>query len=124
MRLGKPLYDTSSSILTGPLQPTADKVTYLRVMTRKQTAITLGIGILHLLLIALLAVFLLLPDNLPHLLPDNELYNISVVIGLGAMLILQVIAALRTWAMLWFSLHMHDPIPMQPQPGLRVAVLT
>jgi cellulose synthase/poly-beta-1,6-N-acetylglucosamine synthase-like glycosyltransferase len=82
------------------------------------------LGGLHIALAATLTVFLLLPANLPSLLPGNYVYNTVVIIGLGAMLLLQGIAVLRTGNLIWFGMHMLDPIPMQPQSGLRVAVLT
>jgi cellulose synthase (UDP-forming) len=118
------LYGHPQSEIAGPLQPTAESVSYRRTMTRKQTATTLLLGGSHIALAALLCVFLVLPANLPSLLPGNYGYDAVAIVGLSAMLLLQGIAALRTWNLVWFASHMLDPIPMQPQPGLRLAVLT
>jgi cellulose synthase/poly-beta-1,6-N-acetylglucosamine synthase-like glycosyltransferase len=43
---------------------------------------------------------------------------------LAAMVLLQLIAGLRTWSLTYFAARARDPVPMKPKAGLRVAVLT
>jgi cellulose synthase (UDP-forming) len=117
-------YDFEASETTGPLQPTSTEVRFRKVLTRRQFVTTLLIGGLHLALATALVVILLLPQNLPALRAGDGVYNTMAIVGLIALLLLQSINVLRTWNLLWFATHMRDPIPMEPRPGVRVAVLT
>jgi cellulose synthase/poly-beta-1,6-N-acetylglucosamine synthase-like glycosyltransferase len=49
---------------------------------------------------------------------------ILAVIGLIILVSLQAIGAFRSWITAYFVGNARDPIPMQPAPGLKVAVLT
>lgn len=109
--------------ITGPLQPTADNVSYRKVLTGKQHALMLAIGCSQIAFAIGLAVFLSLPGNLPKL-PGNIAYDLGAIIGLIIMVGLQIIVAVRTWGLVFFASKARDPIPMVPQPGLRVAVMT
>ena len=62
--------------------------------------------------------------TLPRLLPGRYVDDTLVVVGLLVMVLLQLIVAARTWTLTYFAARARDPIPMKPQPGLRVAVLT
>ena len=116
-----PTYD--QAVITGPLQATVNKVSYRKVLTRKQHALMLAIGCSQIAFAIALAVFLSLPGNLPKL-PGNIAYDVGAITGLVIMVGLQVIVAVRTWGLVFFASKARDPIPMTPQPGLRAAVLT
>jgi cellulose synthase (UDP-forming) len=69
-------------------------------------------------------VLLILPANLPRLLPGSYGQDALAIAGLAAMVLLQLIAGLRTWSLTYFAARARDPVPMKPKAGLRVAVLT
>jgi cellulose synthase/poly-beta-1,6-N-acetylglucosamine synthase-like glycosyltransferase len=84
----------------------------------------LGLGGLHITLVAALTGFLLLPGEFPTLLPGQYVRDVITAFGLFTMVLLQLIVALRTWVLTYFAAGARDPIPMTARPGLRVAVLT
>jgi cellulose synthase/poly-beta-1,6-N-acetylglucosamine synthase-like glycosyltransferase len=116
-------YELEASETTGPLQPTSAVVKYRKATTKRQFATILMLGCLHLAYAAALVVFLLLPGNLP-LLSTSVPHDLLTGLGLTVMVLLQGVAIVRTWNLMWFATHMRDPIPTQSRPGLRVAVLT
>jgi cellulose synthase (UDP-forming) len=118
------LYGRTATEIAGPMSGDDGRVRHRRVLTARQHLVLLSLGGLHVLLAAVLAVFLLLPGHLPRLRAGQYLGDAVMVIGLTAMVVLQVIVALRTWVLTFFAAGACDPIPMPPRPGLRVAVLT
>jgi hypothetical protein len=118
------LYGRTATEITGPLSDGGDRVRFRTVLSAREHVVLLSIGGLHILLAAALAVYLLLPGHLPRLRAGQYLGDSVMVIGLTAMIGLQVIVALRTWVLTFFAAQARDPIPMTARPGLRVAVLT
>ena len=117
------LYGRTATEVTGALQPTADRVRYRDALSPAQRRGVLALGRLHIAVALALAAFLLLPANLPRL-GAGLLIDAVTVAGLLVMVLLQFVAALRTWTITYHAGQARDPIPMRPQPGLRVAVLT
>ena len=115
-------YDLEASETTGPLQPASNVVKYRKATTKRQFATIVMLGGLHLAYATSLVVFLLLPGNLP--LSGSVPHDLLTGLGLTVMVLLQGVAIVRTWNLMWFATHMREPIPMETQPGLRVAVLT
>ncbi|MEV6305016.1 glycosyltransferase family 2 protein [Actinoplanes sp. NPDC051861] len=118
------LYGRTATELTGPLQPTRDRVEYRHAYARRAEWTLRGLGVLHVAAAVALAVFLLLPGHLPALDSLHPVAAVFTVIGLAVMVLMQIIVALRTLVLTFFAARARDPIPMVPQPGLRVAVLT
>jgi cellulose synthase/poly-beta-1,6-N-acetylglucosamine synthase-like glycosyltransferase len=123
-RIPGKLYSRSATEITGVLQPTADKVRYARVLTRRQHWTMICLGGLHIALAVTLIGFLLLPSELPRLAPGAYVANAVTIFGVFVMVLMQLIVALRTWVLTYFAAEARDPVPMRAQPGLRVAVLT
>jgi hypothetical protein len=123
-RVPRKLYGRNETEITGPLQPASGEVRYRRVLSRRQLVTALSLAGLHITLAAALVVFLLLPSDWPVLRGGEYVRDVVAIAGLVVMVGLQVVVALRTWTLAYFAAHARDPIPMRPQPGLRVAVLT
>jgi cellulose synthase (UDP-forming) len=123
-RLPGKLYGRTATEIAGPIQPSTEVVRYRRVLSPGQHRFMLGAATLHIGLALLLVGYLLLPGNLPRLRSGEHLGNTVVVIGLSLMIVLQLIAGLRTWVLAYSAARARDPLPMRPAPGLRVAVLT
>src|SRR5215207_3517242 len=117
------LYGRTATEVTGALQDGGERVRYRDALTPLQRRGVLSLGWFHILLALALAGYLLLPSNLPRL--GHGIVVDSVAVGgLIVMVVLQLIAGLRTWTITYHAGQARDPIPMRPQPGLRVAVLT
>jgi cellulose synthase (UDP-forming) len=117
------LYGRTATEVTGPLQPAGSTVRYRDALTPRQRRKVLALGWLHISLAVALAGYLLLPSNLPRL-EAGPVVDVAVVTGLVLMVLLQLVAAVRTWTITYHAGRARDPIPMRPQAGLRVAVLT
>jgi len=117
------LYGRTATEITGPLAPTGPRVRYRPVLTRGQQAAVQAMGTLHMAVALALAVFLALPAHWPRFGPGALTATLTAV-GLVVMIVLQLIAGVRTWTIAYHASRARDPIPMQPPPGLRVAVLT
>jgi cellulose synthase (UDP-forming) len=117
------LYGRTATEVTGPLLPTAERVRYRDVLTPAQRRGVLGLGWLHVAVALALTAYLLYPTNLP-ILHSGWVVDAVAVTGMVVMVVLQLIAALRTWTVTYHAGQARDPIPMRPQRGLRVAVLT
>lgn len=118
------LYGRTATENAGPLRQPTNKVAYRPVLSPGQHRFMLAAGGLHMVLAGVLAGYLLLPANLPRFRAGQNALDAIMVIGLFLMIVLQVIVALRTWVLTYFAAQARDPVPMPPQPGLRVAVLT
>lgn len=123
-RLSGHVYGRTATEITGPLQPTSGRVRYRTVLTRRQHAQVLAFGWLHVAVAVALAVYLLLPGHLPRVHGHNAVYAIAAFTGLAVMVLLQLIAGLRTWILTHHAARARDPIPMRAIRGLKVAVLT
>jgi cellulose synthase (UDP-forming) len=117
------LYGRTATEVTGPLQPTGDQVRYREALTRRQRIGVLVLGATHMAAALALTVLVLMPENLP-LLGRSPLTDALAVGGVVVMVLLQLVAAFRTWTITYHAGRALDPIPMRPAPGLRVAVLT
>ncbi|WP_448641345.1 glycosyltransferase family 2 protein [Geodermatophilus sp. URMC 63] len=117
------LYGRTATEVTGAVQGGEDRVRYRDALTARQRRGVLGLGWFHVVLALALAGYLLLPANLPRL-GGGVLVDALSVAGLVVMVVLQLIAGLRTWTVTYHAGQARDPIPMRPRPGLRVAVLT
>lgn len=117
------LYGRTATEVTGDLQGGGDRVRYRDALTSRQRRGVLALGWFHVALALALAGYLLLPDNLPRL-GRGVVVDVLAVAGLVVMVVLQLIAGLRTWTITYHAGQARDPIPMRPPPGLRVAVLT
>lgn len=122
-RQGGRLYGRTATEVTGALHRAGSSVRYRRVLTRRQQVGVQLMGSVHVATAAGLAVFLLLPANLPER-GLSPLQNLVAAIGVIGMVGLQLIAGLRTWTITYHAGQARDPIPMRPPSGLRVAVLT
>jgi cellulose synthase (UDP-forming) len=123
-RIPGALYGRTATELTGSLRPTGDRVEYRPAYSRRDDWTLRSLGLLHVGAAVALAVYLLLPGNLPVLNSGNVATAILTVAGLTVMIAMQIIVALRTLVLTFFAARARDPIPMVPPPGLRVAVLT
>ncbi|MGZ4591351.1 MAG: glycosyltransferase family 2 protein [Actinomycetes bacterium] len=117
------MYGRTATEVTGPLQPTQDRVHYRDALTRRQRWGVILLGGVHMALSLGLAAFLLLPHNLPWR-GGDEVKDAVAALGLVVIVLLQLVAGLRTWTIAYHAAGARDPIPMRPQKGLRVAVLT
>ncbi|WP_197537386.1 glycosyltransferase family 2 protein [Modestobacter italicus] len=116
-------YGRTATEITGALQAPGATVQYRDALTPGQRRRVLGVGAAHVVVSLALAVYLLLPGNLPQL-AGNALTDALSVAGLVLMVLLQLIAGVRTWTVAYHAGAARDPIPMRPRPGRRVAVLT
>lgn len=123
-RLPGKLYGRTATEITGTIGEPAGVVRYRPVLNRAQHRRLLSIAGLHIAFALTLVVFLLLPQNLPKFHAGAYVGNVVMAVGLLLMIVLQLIVALRTWVLAYFAAKARDPIPMAPQPGLRVALLT
>jgi cellulose synthase (UDP-forming) len=123
-RISGKLYSRTATEITGALQPTAAKVAYTTVLTRRQHWLMLALGGLHIALAVALAGYLLLPSGLPRLTPGGYLVNAVTIFAVFVMVLLQLMVAARTCVLTYFAAGARDPIPMRSRRGLRVAVLT
>jgi hypothetical protein len=117
------LYGRTSTELTGAVTPTGSTVRYRDALTRRQRWGVAALGWAHIVITLALMGYLLAPAHLPWLGP-NPAVAVATVTGLVIMVVLQLVAALRTWTITYHAGRARDPIPMVPRPGLRVAVLT
>ena len=118
------LYGRESSDLAGPLHPPAPVVEYREVLTRRQLVTMVTAGGVHIGTTVVLLVYILWPTHLPLLQPGRPVFNTLAVAGLVVLVGMQLIAGFRTWVTTYFLANARDPIPMRPQLGLKVAVLT
>ncbi|MEU4423005.1 glycosyltransferase family 2 protein [Actinoplanes sp. NPDC024001] len=118
------LYGRTATDLTGPPQPTMERVAYRPAYSRRAEWTLRSLGVLHVVAAVALAAFLLMPDHLPVLESLHPVAAVLTVAGLVVMVVMQIIVALRTLVLTFFAARARDPIPMVPPPGLRVAVLT
>jgi cellulose synthase/poly-beta-1,6-N-acetylglucosamine synthase-like glycosyltransferase len=117
------LYGRTATEIVGPLQPAAATVQYRDALTRGQRRGVLALGWAHVVVSLALVGYLLVPANLPRW-HDDPVVDVAAVAGFLVLVLLQLIAGLRTWTITYHAGRARDPIPMRPQPGLRVAVLT
>ena len=122
-RVGGRLYGRTATEITGSLQATAPTVQYRDALTPGQRRRVLGLGWAHVVVSLTLVGYLLLPGNLPRF-TGSAVVDVAAVGGLLVMVLLQLIAGLRTWTITYHAGQARDPIPMRPQPGQRVALLT
>jgi cellulose synthase (UDP-forming) len=118
------LYSRTATDITGKLRPTATTVAYTTVLSRRQHWLMLALGGSHIVIAVVLIGFLVRPGELPQLTPGRYVVNVLTIFGVFVMVLMQVIVALRTWILTYFTACARDPIPMVAQTGLRVAVLT
>jgi cellulose synthase (UDP-forming) len=118
------LYGRESSEIAGELQPSAAAVRFRDVLTRRQWWAMVAAGGLHIATSVALLAYVLWPSHLPLLPAGQPVVGVLTVVGLVVLVVLQLIAGFRTAVTTWFLANAQDPIPMRPQPGLRVAVLT
>ncbi|MGY1833878.1 glycosyltransferase family 2 protein [Blastococcus sp. SYSU DS0510] len=117
------LYGRTATEVTGGLHDDEDRVRYRDALTSRQRRSVLALGWFHVVLAAALVCYLLVPENLPRL-GAGLVADTVTVAGLATMVVLQLIAGLRTWTITYHAGRARDPIPMRPRPGTRVAVLT
>lgn len=117
------LYGRTATEVTGPLGPAGDQVRYREALTSRQRRGVLALGWTHMAVAVALTVVVLMPQNLP-LLGRHPLTDALAVGGVVVMVLLQLVAAWRTWTITYHAGRALDPIPMRPPAGLRVAVLT
>ncbi len=118
------LYGRAATEIAGPLRPAAERVAFRPAYSRRDDWTLRSIGLLHIVAAVALAVFLLLPGNLPVLDSANVVVVVLTVAGVTVMVAMQIVIAVRTLVLTFFAARARDPIPMVPPPGLRVAVLT
>jgi cellulose synthase (UDP-forming) len=121
-----PLYQGVSTA-TGPLQPASTTMAYRRVFTRSDNIKLALLGIGHALIVAAFITYLVMPQHLPLLRSWHStsiIYDVGAIIGSSLIILLQFIQLLQTVSVSHYASRCKDPIPMVPQPGLRVAMLT
>ena len=107
--------------LAGPVSPELDRLTYRRLIPyRKRLAI---VGLLALNAISVLSfmawLLLIVEVRLPVTLSAAASWTVLLtIVGL------ELVRLVQTAGICWFAGVAVDPVPMRPQPGLRVAVLT
>jgi cellulose synthase/poly-beta-1,6-N-acetylglucosamine synthase-like glycosyltransferase len=99
-------------------------VRYRKVLSPRDHRLVLTAGAVHVTTTVALLAYVLYPPHLPAMAPGELGVYILAVIGLIILVSLQAIGAFRSWITAYFVGNARDPIPMQPAPGLKVAVLT
>lgn len=117
------LYDHSVSVIAGELHDFDGEVKYRDVLTRMQKHVVFFGGTFTIVATLMLAAYVLLPSNYPAR-SENRIINILAFSGLLAMVMLQIIAAMRAGAIMYHARRVKDPVPIKPDKDLRVAVLT
>ncbi|MCL2788540.1 MAG: glycosyltransferase [Micrococcales bacterium] len=120
---GRSLY-LGASTITGPLVD-SNRVHYRKVMSRGERFKLGGIIALNLLFGVGFVVWLLLPWHLP--MPGEGISPVALLSGYLAITMVvgvEVVRVLQTSSLWIFGTVAQDPVPMVPEPGLRVAVLT
>ena len=118
-----PLYAGASTVL-GPLQPAGPTVRYRKVLDRREDVTAAVFGSLYITTVLAFIGYLVWPTHLPDLASHGLLWSTCAIAGTVAVVGLQVIALLQFTTLLHFLSRAVDPVPMQPQAGLRVAMLT
>src|SRR3712207_4963700 len=96
------LYGRTATEVTGTLQDGGERVRYRDALTPRQRRGVLALGWFHVVLALALAGYLLLPSNLPRL-GHGVLVDAVAVGGLVVMVVLQLIAGLRTWTITYHA---------------------
>ncbi len=113
-----------ASTITGPLQPAGPRVRYRAVLSHRENVTVAVMAAAQLLVVGAFVTYLAWPSHLPVLAGHPLPYRIAAVAGWVFIIVLQLIALAQTASVLHFASHARDPIPMLPQRGLRVAMLT
>lgn len=108
-----------------PLGAEQPVVAFRRVLSRRQRVLLAVVIAVDLLVAIGFVVWLALPSHLP-LAADSRgpLVTVLGLAGFGALLVLELTRAAQSATLWLFAWKMRDPVPMLPEPGLRVAVLT
>ena len=118
------LYGRGSSDVAGPLRPSKDTVEFQPVVRRRDRDLILVAAVLQLLVTAGLIGYILWPTHWPDLQRGRWFADSLAIVGLVVLVLVQGLVGFRGFVTTYFVVNGRDPIPMQPQPGLRVAVLT
>ncbi|WIM99291.1 glycosyltransferase family 2 protein [Actinoplanes oblitus] len=118
------LYGRNATEVAGRMEPAGDTVAYRRVLSPAAHRTLMGVAAVHIVLAVALTIYLVVPANLPRFGAVPAAGGIVMAAGLGLMIVLQLIVALRTWVLAYFAARAVDPVPIKPATGLRVAVLT
>jgi len=113
-----------ASTITGPLQPAGPRVRYRAVLSHRENVTVAVMAAAQLLVVGAFVTYLAWPSHLPVLTGHPLPYRIAAVAGWVFIIVLQLIALAQTASVLHFASRARDPIPMLPQRGLRVAMLT
>jgi len=113
-----------ASTITGPLQPAGPRVRYRAVLSHRENITVAVMAGAQLLVVGAFVTYLAWPSHLPVLVGHPLPYRIAAVAGWVCIIVLQLIALAQTASVLHFASRARDPIPMLPQRGLRVAMLT
>jgi cellulose synthase (UDP-forming) len=120
-------YQDSSTItgpLVDPLTPNVS-VAFQPVVTGRQRWVLAGLVLLNIVAALAFLSWLLTPSHLPF---DTNRYGtaglILGLIGFTCVVVLELVRLSQAGVLALFASRMRDPLPMTPEAGLRVAVLT
>jgi cellulose synthase/poly-beta-1,6-N-acetylglucosamine synthase-like glycosyltransferase len=120
-------YQQSSSI-AGPLVTPASsnaQVAFRHVVVGRNRWILSGLILLNIVSALAFLSWLLAPGHLP--LDGNRYGTVGTILGLAGFIfivVLEIVRLSQAGVLALFASRMRDPVPMVPEPGLRVAVLT
>jgi hypothetical protein len=117
------LYGRTATDLTGALEDPGPTVRYRPVLTGRQRRASAAMGWVHIALAAAMALYVAMPGHLPAL-GRGAAVDALTVVGVVVIVLLQLVAGVRTWAVTYHASRAEDPVPVRHRPGLRVAVLT
>lgn len=119
---GNSIYDGCSTI-TGPLQ-SGSRLRYSEVFSDSQKRTLYTLIAAQVITGFLFIAWLVWPSHLPVLAEAGPLLFATSLFGVVLMVGIEVIRMAQGAALWLFSSRAKDPVPLQPQSGLRVAVLT
>lgn len=116
------VYDGCSTI-TGPLQ-SGSQVRYTDVFSIRQKRTLYALISAQLITGVGFIVWLVWPNHLPVLSEAGWLLFATSLAGVALMVAIEAIRLAQGAALWLFSSFAKDPIPLRPQPGMRIAMLT
>lgn len=117
------LYDNATQI-TGGLTPTGSRVRFRQVLSRRERGVATVLVAANIIAGLVFVGWLGQPGHLPVGAGLASPMGWVTTAAFGLLVLLEIVRMVQA-ATLWsFTLRAKDPVPMEPRPGLRVAVLT
>ncbi len=113
-----------ASELLGPLQPNNGVVDYRPLLKSRERIYVRLLTFIFVLSSVAFTTYLAWPGNVPDLTGRGLIYSMIAVAGIILIVGLQIIQLIGTCTTLNFALRGKLPVPMEPEAGLRIAMLT